>query len=771
MFEALVYVVLGGLTASFLFLAILPALNRRAHRLARKRMLALFPMSIDELRAEKDGIRAEHALKYVKFENNIRTLNERHTQQLTKLGKRAQEITQLEDHIVALKNTIANFEAHTAEIKTTLTLRDASLDPLNAQLIAKGAEIYARQLDIEQRDQALISAHNTISLKINAISSLEGRVQSVNTHLDELRLQLKERDTTLVKANSRVVALEQTVSNEAQYAKSLKEKLSELETIKSEQSKTLRAQTIQIKTATQSLNNTITELETTQSIRDTLQSDLDTAQKQLADNKKQLEAFMTREEAITNELEMLKPEYEALHIKLSESHDELALAKTAIDDLTESLLERTQLYKNTHKSLEDLQEKSQKLTNTHELLKNEYGKTTSDFQAVSNEIERKKIHLEQINLQFSTVQNQNDKLSQTIKELQTQHKTLKKQHESLNQVHIPLLSAYETVSKDYDTAQAALNIALQQSDQSDLKLSEMTGKFKEMNRVLDLRTISLESAKASISTLESMLEDERTNNVDLKDKTSQSYKELTENKRIKKMNDNRISDLSSHIEKLSGEIMRHTTEVAQKDADIIVMNQKLTTAELKLGTLKKAVADYQAGENTQIIELREENLALQDTLKITRAERNEVKEVLATLQIEQEKQKALREAATREFSKKLADTFNPDTFEDRQQLSDAPQDTDTRVADMKDKIAQLKTEIAGLEASLKKTRSDREFLRSELVESQQKIQSAKVTIENDNAELRQRIEDLAEVILTLVEDDPKAFDIITLPSYSEANAR
>src|SRR4029453_10101728 len=60
--EALMFSGLGFLVAALIALLIIPAVNARAERLARRRVEALFPLSITELTAEKDHLRAEFAV-------------------------------------------------------------------------------------------------------------------------------------------------------------------------------------------------------------------------------------------------------------------------------------------------------------------------------------------------------------------------------------------------------------------------------------------------------------------------------------------------------------------------------------------------------------------------------------------------------------------------------------------------------------------------------------------------------------------------------------
>src|SRR5918997_499422 len=56
--ESIMIFALGFLAAALIALLIIPAINARADRLARRRAEALFPLSISELTAQKDHRRA-----------------------------------------------------------------------------------------------------------------------------------------------------------------------------------------------------------------------------------------------------------------------------------------------------------------------------------------------------------------------------------------------------------------------------------------------------------------------------------------------------------------------------------------------------------------------------------------------------------------------------------------------------------------------------------------------------------------------------------------
>src|ERR1051325_5396033 len=90
---------LGSLAAALLALVILPAINARAERLARRRVEAQFPLSIDELTAERDHLRAEFAILQRRLERKAEEGFAVKHQSLSELGRRAVRIEALETEV------------------------------------------------------------------------------------------------------------------------------------------------------------------------------------------------------------------------------------------------------------------------------------------------------------------------------------------------------------------------------------------------------------------------------------------------------------------------------------------------------------------------------------------------------------------------------------------------------------------------------------------------------------------------------------------------
>jgi len=92
----LMYFSLGFLTAILLTLAIIPSIQNRTERLTIKRLEASIPVSIAEVEARADALRAEFAMTTVRLERTIEHLRSIITGYARELTKKAAIIHRLQ---------------------------------------------------------------------------------------------------------------------------------------------------------------------------------------------------------------------------------------------------------------------------------------------------------------------------------------------------------------------------------------------------------------------------------------------------------------------------------------------------------------------------------------------------------------------------------------------------------------------------------------------------------------------------------------------------
>src|SRR5881392_1488053 len=86
---------IGFLAASLVGLIIIPFVHGRAVRLTARRLEAATPLSMAEIQADKDQLRAEFAMSTRRLEMSVETLKSKTTSQLAELGKKTDAINRM----------------------------------------------------------------------------------------------------------------------------------------------------------------------------------------------------------------------------------------------------------------------------------------------------------------------------------------------------------------------------------------------------------------------------------------------------------------------------------------------------------------------------------------------------------------------------------------------------------------------------------------------------------------------------------------------------
>src|SRR5437879_12301857 len=89
MVEPIMYLAIGFLISMLLGLMIVPLVHNRAVRLTTKRMEAATPLSMAEIQADKDQLRAEFAMSARRLEMSVDQLKSKTTSQLAELRKKS----------------------------------------------------------------------------------------------------------------------------------------------------------------------------------------------------------------------------------------------------------------------------------------------------------------------------------------------------------------------------------------------------------------------------------------------------------------------------------------------------------------------------------------------------------------------------------------------------------------------------------------------------------------------------------------------------------
>jgi chromosome segregation ATPase len=284
MVEPIMYLAIGFLLAMLLGLMILPLVHNRAVRLTTRRMEAATPLSMAEIQADKDQLRAEFAMSARRLEMSVDQLKHKTTSQLAELGKKTDAINRMKLELGEKNATIFSLEAREKAMKAQLrateeefSTRTESLRQAEKALADKQGELAKlnttltdRSLMAESRQVELVALNTQIDALKGRVGEAEKDFATTQTRLERERGQSEAATRELTEARGRVENLSQRVTDldrqliaQVKEAELLSNRVNDLEARLATQGKLLAErdyETNQLRQAKDAAERTIKEL-------------------------------------------------------------------------------------------------------------------------------------------------------------------------------------------------------------------------------------------------------------------------------------------------------------------------------------------------------------------------------------------------------------------------------------------------------------------------------------------------------------------------------
>jgi chromosome segregation ATPase len=227
MIEPIMYLAIGFLVSMLFGLMIVPLVHNRAVRLTTRRMEAATPLSMAEIQADKDQLRAEFAMSARRLEMSVDQLKSKTTSQLAELGKKSDAINRMKIELGEKNATIFSLEAREKAVKeqmrateeefTTKTeaLRSAELALADKQseLAKINTALADRSLMAESRQVELVAVRAQIDALQNRVGDAEKEFTATQTRLEQQRGESDVASRELTAARGRVENLSQRVTD------------------------------------------------------------------------------------------------------------------------------------------------------------------------------------------------------------------------------------------------------------------------------------------------------------------------------------------------------------------------------------------------------------------------------------------------------------------------------------------------------------------------------------------------------------------------------
>ena len=268
MIEPIMYFGIGFLVAALVGLVVIPLVHGRAVRLTMRRLEAATPLSMAEIQADKDQLRAEFAMSTRRLEMSVEQLKNRTTSQLAELGKKGDAINRLkielgektaaifaleardkalrdqlratEDEIAAKTSAMHDAQRAFSDKQADLAKMVSELDDKQTFTEAQKVEIIALKTQVEALKERLNAASNDVKIA-------EDRREVERTALKAATKELEEERGKVENLGRRVGELEQHLAAQTTEAEILGRRAHDLEGRLGEQSKLLTQSEFELK--------------------------------------------------------------------------------------------------------------------------------------------------------------------------------------------------------------------------------------------------------------------------------------------------------------------------------------------------------------------------------------------------------------------------------------------------------------------------------------------------------------------------------------------
>ena len=227
MIEPIMYLAIGFLVSMLFGLMIVPLVHNRAVRLTTRRLEAATPLSMAEIQADKDQLRAEFAMSARRLEMSVDQLKNKTTSQLAELGKKSDAINRMKLELGEKTATIFSLEAREKAVKEQLrateeefaakteSLRQAekALTDKQGELAKINHELSDRSMMAESRQVELVAVRAQIDELKNRVGDAEKEFAATQARLAQEKIDSEKATAELGDARARVENLSQRVTD------------------------------------------------------------------------------------------------------------------------------------------------------------------------------------------------------------------------------------------------------------------------------------------------------------------------------------------------------------------------------------------------------------------------------------------------------------------------------------------------------------------------------------------------------------------------------
>lgn len=228
MIQSVLLFALGFLCAGFLALMVAPAIWRRAVSLTRHRIEASVPLTLTEISADKDRMRAEFAMSTRRLEMSVKDFKDRANSQVAEIARNGEQLKHLGVEIDEKSAVITELEARGAQLRRDLDQRQLQLDDTMERLQDAQARLEARALELEKERNRVDELSLTSSNRQIELLSREADIERISSEMESIRAARRETEDMAHASSAEARALRDQLESERRKLEKTERKLERL---------------------------------------------------------------------------------------------------------------------------------------------------------------------------------------------------------------------------------------------------------------------------------------------------------------------------------------------------------------------------------------------------------------------------------------------------------------------------------------------------------------------------------------------------------------
>jgi len=229
MIEPVMYFGIGFLVAGLIGLVLLPLVHNRAVRLTMRKLEAATPLSMAEIQADKDQLRAEFAMSTRRLEMSVEQLKSKSTNQLAELGKKSDAINRLKIELSEQTATIFALEARDKALRDQVRATEEEFAVKTSAMLEAQHALPEKKVELARLMSELDERSSTADAQKIEIVSLKTQVEALKDRLTVAGNELKVVDDRRDAERVELKAATQELAEERGKVENLGRRVSELE--------------------------------------------------------------------------------------------------------------------------------------------------------------------------------------------------------------------------------------------------------------------------------------------------------------------------------------------------------------------------------------------------------------------------------------------------------------------------------------------------------------------------------------------------------------